>query len=72
MNSVCPGVIRTAMVDQLEKDHPEMIEGFIAATPIGRLGTPDDIAQAVVWLCSDRASFVTGHNMAVDGGYVSQ
>jgi NAD(P)-dependent dehydrogenase (short-subunit alcohol dehydrogenase family) len=72
VNSVCPGVIQTAMVDRLVSAQPEMEAGLLAGTPMGRLGQPDDIAQAVVWLCSDRASFVTGHNMAVDGGFVSQ
>ena len=72
VNSVCPGIIETAMVEQLRQDAPEMIAGFIAATPIAKLGMPDDIAQAVVWLCSDRSGFVTGHNMVVDGGYIAQ
>jgi NAD(P)-dependent dehydrogenase (short-subunit alcohol dehydrogenase family) len=44
---------------------------YMAMQPVGRFGTPDEIAQAVVWLCSDAASFVTGHAMPVDGGYVA-
>lgn len=68
VNAVCPGVILTPMVQRL----PELIEAFTAAEPIGRLGKPEEIAEAVVWLCSDAASFVTGHAMAVDGGYVAQ
>ena len=72
VNSVCPGVIQTAMVERLVEATPEMEAGLVAGTPMGILGQPDNIAQAVVWLCSDRASFVTGHNMAVDGGFVSQ
>jgi NAD(P)-dependent dehydrogenase (short-subunit alcohol dehydrogenase family) len=45
---------------------------IIATEPIGRVGTPEEIAEAVVWLCSDATSFVTGHAMSVDGGYVTQ
>jgi NAD(P)-dependent dehydrogenase (short-subunit alcohol dehydrogenase family) len=44
----------------------------ITARPMGRVGTPEEIAEAVVWLCSDATSFVTGHTMTVDGGYVAQ
>jgi NAD(P)-dependent dehydrogenase (short-subunit alcohol dehydrogenase family) len=72
INAVCPGVIRTAMVDRLIKAHPEMESQLIAGEPMGRIGTPEEIAAAVVWLCSDSASFVTGHALAVDGGWVAQ
>ncbi|MCE5191194.1 MAG: SDR family oxidoreductase [Actinomycetia bacterium] len=72
VNSVCPGVINTAMVERLIAETPEMEAGLVAGTPMGRLGEPSEIGEAVVWLCSDRASFVTGHNMAVDGGYTAQ
>ncbi len=72
VNSVCPGVINTAMVERLIAETPEMEAGLLAGTPMGRLGEPSEIGEAVVWLCSDRASFVTGHNMAVDGGYTAQ
>lgn len=72
VNTVCPGVIQTAMVERLVAGTPEMEAGLVAGTPMGVLGQPDNIAQAVVWLCSDRASFVTGHTMTVDGGYTAQ
>jgi len=72
VNSVCPGVISTPMIERLLAEQPEMEAGFVAATPVGRLGRPEEIAEAAVWLCSDRASFVTGHNMVVDGGYTTQ
>lgn len=72
VNSVCPGVIQTAMMDRLVKTRPEMLDEIKAATPMGRMGEPEEIGEAVVWLCSDKASFVTGHNMAIDGGYVAQ
>lgn len=72
INAVCPGVIRTAMVDRLIRAHPEMESQLIAGEPMGRIGTPEEIAAAVVWLCSESASFVTGHALAVDGGWVAQ
>jgi NAD(P)-dependent dehydrogenase (short-subunit alcohol dehydrogenase family) len=72
VNSVCPGVIQTPMIDRLVADNPEMGAGLVAGTPMGRLGLPGEIAEAVVWLCSDRASFVTGHNMVVDGAFSAQ
>ena len=72
VNSVCPGAIHTDMVDHLREVNPEMIEAIIASEPIGRIGEPKEIADAVVWLCSDAASFITGNNMAIDGAYTSQ
>ena len=50
----------------------ERMARIIASEPIGRMGQPKEVAEAVVWLCSDAASFVTGHTMTVDGGYVAQ
>lgn len=70
INAVCPGVIHTAMVDRLMQEHPAM--DLAAGEPIGRMGKPEEIASAVIWLCSDRASFVTGQALAVDGGWVAQ
>ena len=72
VNAVCPGHIRTPMIEQGSLLVPGNEERIIARHPIGRLGTPEEIAETVVWLCSNAASFVTGHAMAVDGGYVSQ
>ena len=71
INAVCPGVIKTAMVDRVSGNRPDVLDKMIAAEPIGRTGQPEEIAEAVVWLCSDAASFVTGHAMAVDGGAVA-
>ena len=71
VNCVCPGVIQTPMTAR-GLDDPERRARIIASEPIGRVGTPEEIAEAVVWLCSDAASFVTGHTMTVDGGYVAQ
>ena len=72
VNAVCPGVIDTPMVDRLSAEMPTLREALIAMKPMGRLGRPEEVAEAVVWLCSDAASFVTGHALAVDGGYVAQ
>ena len=71
VNAVCPGVIQTAMVERVSGQRPDVLEKMIAAEPIGRSGQPEEIAESVVWLCSDAASFVTGHAMAVDGGAVA-
>jgi NAD(P)-dependent dehydrogenase (short-subunit alcohol dehydrogenase family) len=73
VNAVCPGVIRTPMVERFFLARSSRAETRLTAyEPIGRLGTPEEVAAAVVWLCSDAASFVTGHTMAVDGGIVAQ
>src|SRR5215471_10967669 len=71
VNCVCPGVIETPMTARGLSD-PERRARIIAIEPIGRVGTPEEIVEAVVWLCSDAASFVTGHTMTVDGGHVTQ
>jgi NAD(P)-dependent dehydrogenase (short-subunit alcohol dehydrogenase family) len=73
VNCVCPGYIRTPMVEYvLQHAGAQMEAQMVAREPIGRLGTPEEIAETVVWLCSDAASFVTGHTMTVDGGFVAQ
>jgi len=72
INAVCPGFIRTQMVEYLTGGSPEAEKGLIAREPVGRLGTTEEVAEIVVWLCSDAASFVTGHALAVDGGYTVQ
>jgi NAD(P)-dependent dehydrogenase (short-subunit alcohol dehydrogenase family) len=72
VNAICPGVIHTDMVDRVTGKDPAVEKRFVDLEPIGRMGTPDEIAEAAVWLCSDAASFVTGHALAVDGGFVAQ
>lgn len=72
VNAVCPGVIKTAMVDRITGGKPEAEAAFTAGEPVGRMGRPEEVAEAVVWLCSDEASFVTGVAMPVDGGWVAQ
>ena len=70
VNAVCPGTARTPMVDTAVAGDPALEEYLVGLHPIGRIGTPDEIARAAVWLCTDQASFVLGHALAVDGGYV--
>ncbi len=73
VNAVCPGIIHTAMVERIFLNRrPDIEERLAASEPIGRLGKPEEVAEAVVWLCSDAASFVTGHTMTVDGGLYAQ
>ena len=72
VNAVCPGSINTAMVDRMVAGKDELRTQIIGLEPVGRQGTPEEVAEAVVWLCSDAASFVTGHTMTVDGGWVAQ
>lgn len=70
VNAVCPGFTETPMVNDMNTFNPQMVETTVKAIPMRRLGTPEEIAQAVLWLCSDASSFVNGHAMAVDGGTV--
>jgi NAD(P)-dependent dehydrogenase (short-subunit alcohol dehydrogenase family) len=72
VNCVCPGAIDTPMAASIGGGNSAMLEGLVAAEPIGRMGRPSEIGEAAVWLCSDHASFVTGHSMVVDGGLVAQ
>ena len=72
VNAVCPGAIRTPMFERGARDNPGIEEQVVAAEPIGRMAEPAEVGEAVVWLCSDAASFVTGQPMAVDGGWVAQ
>lgn len=68
INAVCPGIVATPMMDRFSGGTPEGRARVIAQEPVGRMGKPEEIAAAVVWLCSDAAAFVTGHAMVVDGG----
>lgn len=86
INAVCPGGIKTPMMDrlfkveletQLVRENPteqmDLLKDsearFAKEHPLGRLGTSEEVAEAVIWLCSDAASFITGHSLAIDGGY---
>ena len=72
VNAVCPGYIDTPLLRPVLTAHEGFEERIVSRHPVGRLGQPQEIAEAVIWLSSEAASFVTGHSMAVDGGYVAQ
>jgi len=71
VNAICPGVIRTEMVERVTGGDPEIEKQFTALEPIGRMGDPEEVAETVVWLCSSEASFVIGHPLVIDGGFVA-
>jgi len=71
VNSVCPGMISTPLLEAQLEGQPGMREAMMKFEPIGRFGEPREIGDTVAWLCSDQASFVTGHTMTVDGGAVA-
>jgi NAD(P)-dependent dehydrogenase (short-subunit alcohol dehydrogenase family) len=68
INAVCPGIIDTPMIGRFTKGTDEGVKRMIAQEPIGRLGKPEEIANTVLWLCSDVAGFAIGHAVVVDGG----
>lgn len=73
VNTVCPGIIHTPMVDAMVAGgQKEVLDAMINSIPVGQLGRPEEIANTVVWLCSDAASLVVGHTLVVDGGYSIQ
>ncbi len=71
INAVCPGVIKTPMVDRVTGKDKEVEKQYISMEPVGRMGKPEEVAEAVTWLCSDKASFVTGVALPVDGGWIA-
>jgi NAD(P)-dependent dehydrogenase (short-subunit alcohol dehydrogenase family) len=72
VNAVCPGVIQTPMIERLTKNDPKAYAALLASEPVARVGRPEEIAESVLWLCSDAASFVTGHPLVADGGWVAR
>lgn len=72
VNAIAPGHIGTELVQEIWKKEPELKEFFLSRTPLGRLGTPQDVVGPTLFLVSDAAAMVTGHVLTVDGGYVAQ
>jgi len=72
VNAICPGHIVTEGLGRMWEDNPEGLKFFEQQYPVGRTGKPDDIAAAIAFLCSDEASFITGHPLVVDGGLTIQ
>ncbi len=68
VNAICPGACLTPMVERALAEEPETMKAVIKEIPLGRLGCPEEIASAVLWLCSPGAGFVTGHALVLDGG----
>lgn len=68
VNAVCPGVVRTPMVERSIEEHPDAVEAMTRDQPLGRMAEPEEIASTVTWLASDEASFVNGHALPVEGG----
>ena len=71
INAVCPGTIDTPMVSKMVAEQPEAMAEIMKKQPIGRLGRPEEIADAVLWLCSPGSTFIIGHSLAVDGGFTA-
>ncbi len=71
INCVCPGPTRTGMNEALLSTNPDMVKAMDARVPMGRIAEPEEVAAAAIWLCSDEASYITGHALPVDGGIVA-
>lgn len=71
VNAICPGAIDTPMLTRIGEGADRLGVAMVAENPSGRLGTPEEVAEAVIWLCSDRASFVTGQTLTIDGGFLA-
>lgn len=72
INVICPSHTRSRMLEQFFELRPELEASFIASAPMARIAAPEEVAEGALWLCSDHSSFVTGHVLAVEGGYLAR
>jgi NAD(P)-dependent dehydrogenase (short-subunit alcohol dehydrogenase family) len=72
VNAVAPGVIHSALIEQIKALHPDAEAAMLSSVPQGRFGNPEEVAEVVVFLCSDRASHITGHVLTIDGGITAR
>jgi NAD(P)-dependent dehydrogenase (short-subunit alcohol dehydrogenase family) len=72
INIICPSHTRSRMLEQFFELRPELEASFISSAPMGRIAAPEEVAEAALWLCSEASSFVTGHVLAVEGGYLAR
>jgi NAD(P)-dependent dehydrogenase (short-subunit alcohol dehydrogenase family) len=72
INVICPSHTRSPMLEKFFELRPELEANFISQAPMGRIAAPEEVAEGALWLCSDASSFVTGHVLAVDGGYLTR
>jgi len=71
INTMCPGVVYTSMIDRFSGGTDEGLEAMKAMQPIGRMGRADEIASGVLWMCTEEAGFMTGQELVMDGGYTT-
>lgn len=69
VNAVCPSAVATDMIDRLFNHDEAALAGYVSLMPVGRIAAPEEVADAVIWLCSDRAAYITGHALPIDGGF---
>jgi NAD(P)-dependent dehydrogenase (short-subunit alcohol dehydrogenase family) len=72
VNALCPGLVNTPLIAEMISENPAMHEELVASHPLGRVAEPEEIADAIVWLCSQRSSYVTGIALPIDGGYTAR
>jgi NAD(P)-dependent dehydrogenase (short-subunit alcohol dehydrogenase family) len=72
VNAVCPGLVNTPLIAEMINENPELHEELLVSHPLGRIAEPEEIADAIVWLCSNKSSYVTGIALPVDGGYTAR